>query len=155
MTRVTLRCDVSWIEREPSRGGYERNHLSMFSAICFLSYEATIYDAGHHNFEFELAMERRLRPRLQAANEAALAHLVASSLRLQRRRWGQRRGRMGQASEEAARASRGESTAAAGILAEAAVARGRERFRGTARRARPGGAAAFRAGLRAGDLQGH
>ena len=39
------------IEREPSRGGYERNHLSMFSAICFLSYEATIYDAGHHNFE--------------------------------------------------------------------------------------------------------
>ena len=56
MTRVTLRCDVSWIERhverEPSRGGYERNHLSMFSAICFLSYEATIYDAGHHNFEF-------------------------------------------------------------------------------------------------------
>ena len=52
MTRVTLRCDVSWIEREPSRGGYERNHLSMFSAICFLSYEATIYDAGHHNFEW-------------------------------------------------------------------------------------------------------
>ena len=54
MTRVILRCDViSWIEREPSRarGGYERNHLSMFCAICFLSYEATIYDAGHHNFE--------------------------------------------------------------------------------------------------------
>jgi hypothetical protein len=72
------------IEREPSRGGYERNHLSMFSAICFLSYETTIYDAGHHNFEFELAMGWRLRPRLQAANEAALAHSVASSLRLQR-----------------------------------------------------------------------
>ena len=59
MTRVTLRCDVSWIEREPSRGGYERNHLSMFSAICFLSYEATIYDAGHHNFEFPPTLPQR------------------------------------------------------------------------------------------------